>query len=379
MTGIKVFGGPFVRGGMNSAQQVVVDTDGGIYVAGTYGGDTDLGDGCTLPGDPTVTDPDRRELFLARLTPDLHCQWAVHTTDQDTDQAFDLQLLPNGGGVVMSGWLGLGFIGQIMGQQGFIVAYSPAGTQLWGLAGSPTESIENAGGLSVASDGHVVWMGSGRNLGSIRGFPTQDGWFVASFAPGGKLEWLNPKFDTVLSVGHGPGGVVEVLGASDRAIDFGNNVMFTPPVPLTKTPYIAMLSAKDGTVTSVAATDFPLTPVGKLQDLYWQNARFLDDGTLLAAIPVDMAATVGGQGIAPTQASIVLARFKPDGTLQTLKGPWAQIVANDIRAGANNALVISGGYYGDTTIDGVMLQGTLPPNPAGVMSDLLVLRTTIPQ
>lgn len=346
----KTFGGPFVQSNADHVQRVRVADDGAIFVAGTYGGDMDLG-GCTLPGDQIVQHQDRRELFVARLASDFSCVWAKRGVSIDFDEVDDLALLPANAGVVVSGYVGVGNLGLADGRQAFISAFDRDGKVKWGHAGNEVTVIQAAGSLAVAADGRVAWVASGLQAGTFLGFPIEHKPFVAVFAPDGKIQWLRSMDGAVSTVAFRPGGGLTVVGAG----------------------YLAQLGV-DGTTESTQPLDLPgLWPMGERTGSS-AAVRVLDDGGLVAAVRSTGAGQVGGVAV-PAGDATLLVRRDGSGQITAVQGPWPRVQVRELALGAGGVVALAGAYKGDTSAAGIPLEATTPD---AAWTDALILQTKLP-
>lgn len=373
---LRHFGGPFVKSNADHAQRVAVAADGTVFVAGTYGGDMDLGDGCKLAGDQNVVHADRRELFLAHFTSDFKCIWAKRSVSQDFDEVDDLTLLPNQSGVLVSGYLGVGGFGLANGSQGFLAAFTVDGTPLWGMAGSPTEPVESGGAVAVAADGRIAWVGSSPSqTGQFAGFPAHNGAFIASLAANGTVTAVRMMPGVVLALAFRADGGLSAVGQTATSVDLGNGVTFTAASP--DNAYLVRFAA-DGTTLDVVPLHLLATATLGERSKSSATVKILPDGSVLAAMHSVESTSLGTFPIAATTGAAVLAHYGADGKPLAVAGPWPKVGVNHLAVGAAGSLGLSGYYVGDTEANGLTLEGTQLPVTSGPFADLMVLRMTIP-
>jgi outer membrane protein assembly factor BamB len=373
---LKHFGGPFVKGNTDHAQRVAIAADGSVFVAGTYGGDMDLGADCKLAGDQISNHADRRELFVARFTSDFTCVWAKRGVSQDFDEVADLALLPNQTGLVVSGYIGIGGFGLANGSQGFLAAFALDGTPRWGVAGSPTEPLEYPGAIATASDGRVAWVAATpAHDSTFGGFAVHDGSFIATLAADGGVTAVRQMPGNVLALAFRADGGLTAVAQTTTSADLGNGVLFDPTV--SGSSFVVRYAADATTLDVVPLQLLPAATLGE-RSKSSATVSILADGSIVAAMHSLEATAIGAYPIAATSGATVLAHYGADGKPLAVLGPWPHVGVNHLAVGASAALALAGYYFGDSEADGLKLEATPSTGAATTFADLLVLRMTLP-
>jgi gliding motility-associated-like protein len=221
--------------GNEHVAHVRTDTDGSIYVTGTFSGTAQFGGSAHVSSGAI-------DLFVAKLNAAGDVQWFKQGGGVGIDRGIKLAVGPAGTIAVVGEFMGdATLFGAPLTSAGgttdmFVAVLNKSdGALQWIRQGGGADGADRPAGVSVAADGRVAVVGEfrgtatweGSSLTSMvdgSGLPSVDV-FVANYAPNGDLLWVKqgaaPATDQAVDVAHDAGGHIYVAGQFSHAITFG--------------------------------------------------------------------------------------------------------------------------------------------------------------
>jgi hypothetical protein len=190
------------RAGGNSDDRgtaIAVSPDGGILVAGEFGGDN--GDPATFgdgePNETTLQSEGREDVFIAKYNPDGTLAWARRAGGENPDVPQEISLFPEGSFLV-AGESASGSFGTGPGNI-FVAKYDTEGELSWSMRVGGEHSNE-FGALSSMADGSLLLCGAFQESATfgpgqfhettLSAAPGEYGYFLARYDGYGYLAWV---------------------------------------------------------------------------------------------------------------------------------------------------------------------------------------------
>lgn len=216
------FGAPDRR----TAPKIALDARGGVFLAGAFWGNLDLGAGPMASVGST-------DLFLARLSPEGRTLWSRRFGDIGAQDLTTIAVAPSGHTVISGHFkdtLELG--GQPLfnpaGMDVYLARFDPDGSLQWSQRFGDT-SDQYAADVAMDAEGHIVLVGHFHGTVDFGGGPLasagQNDIFMARFAPDGRLLWSQRfgglQMQNPSQVAVGPTGHIALTGVIQGSIDLG--------------------------------------------------------------------------------------------------------------------------------------------------------------
>jgi hypothetical protein len=317
----------------------VVDTSGGVFVAGEFSGSVAI-------GPQQLASAGGQDAFVARLSAGGGVAWAKRLGANYDDRVKGIAATPDGGAVIVGTFDGVvDFFGEtltsIAGPDAFVARVDAAGALVFAL------QIENADARSVtiAEGGDILVAGDFTGSSAIAGLPiTAEGavdLFVARLTPdGGLVAARHVAFAVkpgVIAIGAGAGRTY-VAGSFQGAVDFGAGPLVSAGSK------DALLVELDDALATVFAKRFG--------DDSTQEARaiaVLSDGS--AALTGSFKSVLDFDGTvltADTLDDVFVARVDDLGAVVFAKrfGDAAAQIGRAVAVDANDEILVGGGFQG---------------------------------
>ncbi|MBK8499386.1 MAG: hypothetical protein IPL52_11365 [Flavobacteriales bacterium] len=150
---------------INYPMSLKVDTDGDLYLAGSFHGTIDF-------GVAQLISVGKQDIFLAKYDANGNCIWAIREGGSEGDGATSLSIDPNGGIVLVGSYAGNASIaGSALTSQGssdgFLARYDVDGTPLWvGSIGGA--NWDNTNDVAMDAQGNVYITGAVHHISRFR-------------------------------------------------------------------------------------------------------------------------------------------------------------------------------------------------------------------
>ncbi|MBK9072625.1 MAG: hypothetical protein IPL79_16745 [Myxococcales bacterium] len=331
-----------------ASRAVATATDGSVYVAGYFEGDTEFSPSQKLSA------AGASDGFVAKYSAGGDLVWVLALASPGEDSLNAIAVAAGGDVIIGGNVAGTGVLGDLTvasngSDDALVAAISPAGAPLWVTTFGSTDSdginaLVLAGGAIIAGGSFRGAMAiAGRTLKPAR---TTDA-FVVSLDMNGKLGQTRALGDlgeeSLMSlVPHGPGGVAIVVRYTDS---------------LTLGPH-RLISAGTGTTDfAVAALDATLTPLwavafGNAFNNIPGGLAAMPDGDLVVSGSFDYKLELGGKTYASLGASdVFVARISPQGALRwvTACGGAGEDIIYSTAASTAGVVAATGWFEGEFT------------------------------